>query len=83
MMDVDPFMWKWCCLIIAEHSTFIFFNFPFFCCSKLVNFDGSMELDNSIPTFKSFHPNTTSASLLTRTLLSPQLKVSLLLNKKT
>ena len=68
---------------MAGHITLNFFNFPFCCCSTLFKFDGSIELDSRIPNFESFHLNATSSSLLTRKLLSPQLKVSSLLNKKT
>ena len=70
-------LWWW-----QNTAVSFFFNFLFSRCSTLINFDGSMELGNSIPTFVSFHLNAASPSLMARKSVSPQLKVCSLLNEE-
>ena len=44
-----------CTSWLQDTELWIFFDFPFCCHTTLVNFNGSMQLGNSITTFESIH----------------------------
>ena len=82
VMHNDPIHVKIVLFVYGRKRTFNLLDFSFWRHSTLVNFDISMQLDNSITTFESFYRNVANPSLLTRKSLSPWLKYSSLLNEE-